>query len=47
MEIESLLSSLMQIHSVNPLGGETEVAMYLKPYHPYSTKSDLLTTVTI
>ena len=30
MEIESLLSSLIQIHSVNPPGGETEVARYLK-----------------
>ncbi len=30
MEIESLLSNLIQIHSVNPPGGETEVARYLK-----------------
>ena len=30
MEIENLLSSLIQIHSVNPPGGETEVARYLK-----------------
>ncbi|MFC1978227.1 M20/M25/M40 family metallo-hydrolase, partial [Chloroflexota bacterium] len=30
MEIESLLSKLIQIQSVNPPGGETEVARYLK-----------------
>ena len=30
MEIESLLSNLIQIQSVNPPGGETEVARYLK-----------------
>lgn len=30
MEIESVLSNLIQIQSVNPPGGETEVARYLK-----------------
>jgi len=30
LEIESLLSNLIQIQSVNPPGGETEVARYLK-----------------
>jgi len=30
LEIESLLSNLVQIQSVNPPGGETEVAKYLK-----------------
>ncbi len=30
MEIETLLSNLIQIQSVNPPGGETEVAIYLK-----------------
>ncbi|MBI2979744.1 MAG: peptidase M20, partial [Chloroflexi bacterium] len=30
MEIESLLSDLIRIQSVNPPGGETEVARYLK-----------------
>ena len=30
MEIETLLSDLIQIQSVNPPGGETEVAKYLK-----------------
>jgi len=30
LEIESLLSNLIQIQSVNPPGGETEVAIYLK-----------------
>ena len=30
MEIENLLSNLIQIQSVNPPGGETEVAIYLK-----------------
>jgi len=30
LEIESLLSNLIQIQSVNPPGGETEVAEYLK-----------------
>ncbi len=30
MKVESLLSDLIQIQSVNPPGGETEVARYLK-----------------
>ena len=30
MEIESLLADLIKIQSVNPHGGETEVAKYLK-----------------
>ena len=43
MEIEELLSDLIQIQSVNPPGGETEVATYLKRlFDDYQVPSEII-----